>query len=133
VLRVLRMREVTRRRRRLLVVIVVVVVVVVVVRRRRRRRRERVSVLGWGGVVESGIDRVQTGPLVGGRVVGIGHPYICQTRSAQAMRLCMTEGDGEQRRGEGTDGYESGVARSQEPGARSQEGPRWPRWKEARS
>lgn len=36
------------------------------------------------------VDRVQTGPLLGGRV-RISHPYICQTRSAQAMRLCMTE------------------------------------------
>jgi hypothetical protein len=32
------------------------------------------------------IDRVQTEPLLGGRV-RISHPYICQTRSAQAMRL----------------------------------------------
>ena len=32
----------------------------------------------------------QKGPLLGGRV-RISHPYICQTRSAQAMRLCMTK------------------------------------------
>ena len=41
-------------------------------------------------IVHRRIDRVQTGPLLGGRV-RISHPYICQTRSAQAMRLCMTK------------------------------------------
>ena len=41
-------------------------------------------------IVRRRIDRIQTGPLLGRRV-RISHPYICQTRSAQAMRLCMTE------------------------------------------
>lgn len=41
-------------------------------------------------IVHRRIDRVQTGPLLGGRV-RISHPYICQARSAQAMRMCMTK------------------------------------------
>lgn len=33
----------------------------------------------------------QTSSLVVGGRVRISHPYICQTESAMAMRLCMTE------------------------------------------
>lgn len=52
--------------------------------RRWRRGRESVAV-----VVK--IAGAQTSSLVMGGRVRISHPYICQTESAMAMRLCMTE------------------------------------------